>query len=97
MNQYTIQNTEDFEAVLAIKFPILDVLETEPERIKRKASLIKAATLESISKTNVILYVASDDGCQKLKSRIIATGDNQILIERGFALPISSIYKVDFI
>ena len=96
MNQLSIHDTEDFESVLSMQFPEMDVLLTDVERTKRRASLIKAATLESINPTEVILYIESNSGCQKIRSRIMATGDNQVIVERGFAIPIQSIHKVEF-
>ena len=93
---YAIQDTEDFETVLSLSFPKQDVLVTETDRQKRKANLIKAVTLESLAPTEVVLYLETKAGCQKVKSRVLATGDQQVLIERGFAVPISSIHRVDF-
>ena len=96
MNLFAIKDTEDFESVLELNFMKDDVLLNNSDKTKRRASLLKAATLESINPTEVILYIESDNGCQKIKSRVMATGDRQILIERGFAIPIHSIHKVEF-
>lgn len=97
MNLLAIQDTKDFESVLAMDFLSDDVLSSKNEKTSRRASLLKAATLESIKPTEVILYIECTNGCQKIKSRVIATGTSHVIVERGYAVPVQSIHKVEFI
>lgn len=97
MNQLSIHDNNDFESVLSMQYLQNDVLSTERDKMRRRASLLKAATLESIHPTEVVLYIESQSGCKKIRSRVIATGDTQVIIERGYAIPIHSIHKIEFV
>lgn len=96
MNFIAVQELTDFESLLSLIFPKKDVLTNEKDRLIRRASLLKAATLDSLCPTEVLIFAESVDGCQKIKSRVQATGDGQIIIERGFAVPINAIHKIEF-
>jgi hypothetical protein len=50
-----IHSRYDLEALARMVFKTSDVLNTEKERIRRSASLLKAAVLDSLSKMEVVL------------------------------------------
>ena len=97
LDVFDLQNNDDFEQVLSFEFPPVDVLNTKAEKIKRKAKLINAATLESITPTHVILHLNINQEVKRIKSRVKAVGSQQIIIGRGYALPIHVIQKVEIL
>ena len=97
MNIYDINDNIHFEQVLGFQFLSDDVLQSKKEILQRKANLINAATLDSISNTEVILHITTDEGVKFVQSKIKAIGTRQVLIERGYALPIHGISKIEIV
>jgi len=77
-------------------FKTQDVLATEKERIRRSASLLKAAVLDSLSKMEVILTLEDKESEKKLRSRIIATGNDRVMLDKGISIPVQCIRNVEF-
>lgn len=73
-----------------------DVLKTPRQRIMRTAGLIKAAALESISPCEVTITIEDLNSCKKIISRVLAKGDERILLENGLSLPIKCIHSIEF-
>lgn len=96
MTLMTLASKEEIENFLKQRFGIPDVLKNPRDRIKRKANLVKAATLESINGTEVVLMVEDQNSCKKVRSRIIATADDQVVLTNGISLPIHCIHSVLF-
>jgi hypothetical protein len=74
-----------------------EVLMSDRDRILRMASLLKASTLESIHPTEVILTICAKHETTKIRARIMATGDERVVLDGGFSIPIHCIYEVDFL
>ena len=74
-----------------------EVLKSDRERILRMASLLKASTLESIHPTEVILTLGVKHETTKIRARIMATGDERVVLDGGLSIPIHCIYSVDFL
>ena len=66
-----IHSRYDIETLARMVFKTQDVLNTEKERIRRSASLLKAAVLDSLAKVEVVLTLEDKDSQKKLRSRII--------------------------
>jgi hypothetical protein len=88
--------SEEAEFFARMNFVDYDVLSSPREKIRRKANLLKAVALESLNKAEVILTVEDQHSCKKIRSRIVATGDDQVVLEKGFSLPIHCIHYVEF-
>jgi hypothetical protein len=73
-----------------------EVLKSDRERILRMASLLKASTLESIHPTEVVLTLGAKHETAKIRARIMATGDERVVLDGGFSIPIHCIYTVEF-
>jgi len=80
-----------------MQFNSNDVLGTKSEKTKRLALLLQAITMESISPTEVIIFTEMSDYCCKFTNRIIAAGDEKILLDDGKSIPINSIHKIEFL
>jgi hypothetical protein len=77
-------------------FKTQDVLNSEKERIRRSASLLKAAVLDSLNKVEVILTLEDKETQMKLRSRIIAAGNNRVMLDKGVSIPVHCIVNVEF-
>ena len=97
INTYDLQNNSDFEEILGFKFTPTDVLKTKSEKNHRKANLINAATLDSISPTRVLIHLLVNEQEKCIKSCVKAVGNQQIIVGRGFAIPIHAIFQVEII
>ena len=74
-----------------------DVLSTQRDRIRRKAQLLRAMTLEGIDQTEVILTYQDQLELRRLRTRVLITGDDAIVLAQGTTLPIHCILDVEFI
>ena len=73
-----IHSRYDIETLARMVFKTQDVLNTEKERIRRSASLLKAAVLDSLSKVEVVLTLEDKESQKRLRSRIIAAGNDRL-------------------
>jgi hypothetical protein len=87
----------DFETIALMEFGNHDVLTCHRERIRRHANLLRAALLEGINRSEVLLLVEDIKSVKKLRSRIIATGSDRVLLERGLSIPVHCIRTVEFL
>ena len=92
----TMHSRYDIDTLARMIFKTQDVLNTEKERIRRSASLLKAAVLDSLSKMEVVLTLEDKDSQKKLRSRIIAAGSDRVMLDRGISIPIQCILNVEF-
>lgn len=97
MSAITIYNPTDFDAITRMEFGKTDVLTNQRDRIRRHASLLRAAVLEGINHCEVLLLVEDLKSVKKLRSRIIATGNDRVLLERGLSIPVHCIRQVEFL
>jgi hypothetical protein len=92
----TIHSRYDIETIARMVFKTQDVLATEKERIRRSASLLKAAVLDSLNKVEVILTLEDKESQKKLRSRIIATGNDRVMLDKGVSIPVQCIRDIEF-
>jgi hypothetical protein len=92
----TIHSRYDIETIAKMVFKTQDVLATEKERIRRSASLLKAAVLDSLNKVEVILTLEDKESQKRLRSRIIATGNDRVMLDKGISIPVHCIRNVEF-
>lgn len=83
-------------AIQHLRFTASEVLCTERERVQRMASLLTASTLESIRPTTVRLRVRTDEEETEIVGRIMATGDERIMLDGGSTVPIHCIVSIHF-
>lgn len=74
-----------------------EVLQSQRQKIQRKAALLKAMTLEGIDQTEVILTYQDEIELRKMRTRVIATEDDSVVLQFGLTLPIHCILDVEFI
>ena len=91
-----IHSRYDLETLARMVFKTQDVLNTEKERIRRSASLLKAAVLDSLSKMEVVLTLEDNDSQKRLRSRIIATGNDRVMLDKGVSIPVNCIKHIEF-
>jgi hypothetical protein len=92
----TLHSEHDRMLVSHFDMNLQDVLRSNNDRIQRRAALFRAALLDSISGMEVILTIQGVDHQVRVKSRVIAAGDDCVLLEKGIALPVSCICDVQF-
>ena len=90
-----IHSRYDLETLARMVFKTQDVLNTEKERIRRSASLLKAAVLDSLSKMEVVLTLEDHDSQKRLRSRIIATGNDRVMLDKGVSIPVNCIKHIE--
>lgn len=88
---------EKYIDIEKLVFKSNDVLETQRARIKRKAQLLRAMMLEGLDQTEVILTFQDEVELKRLKTRVLATGDDSIVLSHGTTLPINCILDVEFL
>jgi hypothetical protein len=91
-----IHSRYDLETLARMVFKTQDVLNTEKERIRRSASLLKAAVLDSLSKMEVVLTLEDHDSQKRLRSRVIATGNDRVMLDKGVSIPVNCIKHIEF-
>ena len=91
-----IHSRYDLDTLARMVFKTQDVLNSEKERIRRSASLLKAAVLDSLNKVEVILTLEDKETQMKLRSRIIAAGNNRVMLDKGVSIPVQCILNVEF-
>lgn len=91
-----IHSRYDLDTIARMVFKTQDVLNSEKERIRRSASLLKAAVLDSLNKVEVILTLEDKETQMKLRSRIIAAGNNRVMLDKGVSIPVHCIVNVEF-
>lgn len=96
MDTLNLHSEDDFYLIRKMVFNDHDVLTTTRERLLRSANLMKAAVLDSINSIAVVLVVEDRESQKKLRSRIIATGDQHVLLENGLTLPVNCIKHIEF-
>jgi hypothetical protein len=93
----TIGTPEDhYEIINHIKAPNEDVLKSFPQRIRRNAQLLKAATTESFPGQEVILTIEDSQTCSRVQTQVIATGNDRVLLRGGISVPLACIHEVRF-
>ena len=91
-----IHSRYDLETLARMVFKTQDVLNTEKERIRRSASLLKAAVLDSLCKVEVVLTLEDHDSQKRLRSRIIAAGNDRVMLDKGVSIPVNCIKHIEF-
>ncbi|MFM7730736.1 MAG: hypothetical protein ACKO6L_06840 [Flavobacteriales bacterium] len=92
----TLHSEQDRMMVAHLDPQLQDVLASNKDRIQRRAALFRAALLDSISGMEVILTIEGLEQHVRVKTRVIAAGDDCVLLEQGIALPVSCIREIQF-
>jgi hypothetical protein len=92
----TLKSESDLQTIRQFKYHETDVLERPQDRIKRASSLMKATLLDTISGSEAIVIILADNDVKKLRSRVIAVGNERVMLERGVSIPLASIRDVEF-
>lgn len=96
MSTLSLRSERDLETITNMVFKECDVLTTGRERIRRNASLLRASVLDSLHKQEVILHLEDAESEKKLRSRIIATGNERVMLENGLSIPVQCIRIIEF-
>lgn len=96
MTTLNMHSENDVEVIGTMVFKSTDVLVTEREKITRNAGLLKATVLDSLSEFQVVLVLEDMNSQKKLRSRIIATGNDRVMLEKGLTIPLFCIRSVEF-
>jgi hypothetical protein len=87
---------EDYEIVNHIEAPYEDVLKSVPQRVRRNAQLLKAATSEAYPGQEVIITVEDRSKCTRIRTQVVATGHDRVLLRGGISVPLACIHEVRF-
>jgi len=96
MTILTFNSAQELEAISKLSFKKTDVLDSQRDKIKRHASLLKAVVMDSLHKAEVVLIVEDQDSTKKLRSRIIAAGNDRVMLDKGISIPVHCISHVEF-
>jgi hypothetical protein len=96
MTTLTMNSAEELETISRLSFKTCDVLFTQGEKVRRRANLLKAVVLDSLHQSEVVLTLEDDNTTRKLKARIIATGDERVMLDKGISIPVQCILQVEF-
>lgn len=91
-----LKKESDRQLVMQFKYLSGDVLEDHRERLRRASGLMKASLLDSISAAEVVLFIRSAEDVSQVHSRVIAVGDERVMLEEGVSIPVTSIMDVVF-
>ncbi|HEY8404635.1 MAG TPA: hypothetical protein VIK71_08500 [Flavobacteriales bacterium] len=92
----TLKSETDLQTIRQFKYHDTDVLDKPQDRIKRASSLMKAALLDTMSGSEAIVIIQSVNEVNKVRSRVIAVGNERVMLERGVSIPLGSIRDVEF-
>jgi len=76
---------------------VCDVLTNQKHRMQRQASLLQAIALQAMQPTDVLLTIEGPRLCTRLRTRILATGDDRVVLEHGVSIPIQCIHRVEIL
>ncbi len=96
MNTLSLRSENDIHIITKMVFKDHDVLTSEGEKVRRNASLLRASVLDSLHKQEVILHLEDRVTSRKLRSRIIATGNERVMLENGLSIPVQCIRIIEF-
>ncbi len=74
-----------------------DILVNEKARIRRMASLYKAAAMHSVTDSPVVITFKSKGAEQCVKTSVMAAGSTSVLCTNGQNLPVRCIMNIEFI
>jgi len=96
MNTLSLRSESDIQTITSLVFKEHDVLTSDREKIRRNASLLRASLLDSLHQLAVVLHLEDQESTLKLRSRIIATGDERVMLEHGLSIPVQCIRIIEF-
>ncbi len=96
MNTLNPHSDDDLFLINSMVFHVEDVLTSAREKVMRSANLMRAAVLDNVNNVAVVLIVQDCECQRKLRSRIIATGDQHVLLENGLTIPMNCISHIEF-
>jgi hypothetical protein len=92
-----VRITEDnFEIINHIEAPSEDVLKSVPQRVRRNAQLLQAATTETYPGQEVIITIEEKTMCTRVRTQVVATGHDRVLLRGGISVPLACIHDVRF-
>jgi hypothetical protein len=74
-----------------------DVLTPGREQRTRKVRLLQAVALGTTRSTEVMLTVEDQLCCRRIRTRVVAAGDDRIMLEKGLSIPLQCIRRVDIL
>lgn len=91
-----LKEDNHLQLIRQFKYHEWDVLETTQDRLKRASGLMKAAVMDSLAGSDAVLVIQSIEDIKKIRSRVIAVGNERVMLERGVSIPLASILDVEF-
>lgn len=73
---------------------VSEVLSSHKLRMERRARLLEAIALPG---TEVWLFIESLLTCTRIRTRILAAGDDRVVLEHGLSVPMQCIHRVEII
>lgn len=85
------------EKIKTVKFSETDILAAKEDQLQRKIDLQRAAALGAMSKSNIKIYFADENGKRyRVVATVWATTERNVTFKGEALVPIKSIYKVGF-
>ncbi len=91
-----LKEDNHLQLIRQFKYHKWDVLETTQDRLKRASGLMKAAVMDSLAGSDAVLVIQSIGDVRKIRARVIAVGNERVMLERGVSIPLSSILDIEF-
>jgi len=88
---------DDASFIAQLRSTSHDVLLPGREQRTRKVRLLQAVALGSSQSTEVVLTVEDQLCCRRVRVRIVAAGDDRVMLEKGLSVPIQCIRRVEIL
>lgn len=96
MHELTLSTPSGLNAASKLVFKTTDVLQNRRQKLLRKAGLLRAMALDARTRGQVLLTIEDQTSEKKLRGRVVAAADDQVLMESGFVLPVNCILHIEF-
>ncbi|MFN8777444.1 MAG: hypothetical protein ACK5XV_11825 [Flavobacteriales bacterium] len=88
---------DDLLFLTELTFPDCDVLSNPRDQRIRKARLLQAAAQGNDSGAEVELILQDDFSCRQIRTRVLAAGDDRVLVDKGISIPLACISRVQIL
>lgn len=85
------------ENMRGLRFPEVEVLQSEAKCIERSEALHRATHLGNLEKQKVHIYFEDDSGVKKVHTTIWAFTEKKIILKAGLSIPICRVHLVELV
>jgi hypothetical protein len=89
-----LHEVADRHRIKSLQFAADDVLATANAKMRRVADVLKAVAMQDYQ--HVVVVVHTSTGVEKIQTKIVAAGDDFVVTDSGYSLPMGCIEKIEF-